>query len=46
MSNPNEKEIGMLTEVGDLGLGFDPLSDEEQEIVREQYKNEKDDNDQ
>ena len=28
--------IGMITEQGDLGLGFDPLSQKDQEILKEQ----------
>lgn len=36
MNNPN---YGVLTEQGDLGLGFNVLSEEEQETLQEQ-KNE------
>ena len=28
--------IGIITEQGDLGLGFDPLSQKEQELLKEQ----------
>lgn len=28
--------IGMITEQGDLGLGFEPLSQKDQEILKEQ----------
>ena len=28
--------IGMITEQGDLGLGFNPLSQKDQEILKEQ----------
>ena len=28
--------IGMITEQGDLGPGFDPLSQKDQEILKEQ----------
>ena len=28
--------IGIITEQGDLGLGFDPLSQKDQEILKEQ----------
>ena len=28
--------IGMITEQGDLGLGFDPLSQKDQELLKEQ----------
>ena len=31
--------IGMITEQGDLGLGFDPLSQKDQELLNEQNKN-------
>lgn len=27
---------GVITEVGDLGLGFDPISEEDQEKIKEQ----------
>ena len=30
--------IGMITEQGDLGLGFNPLSQKDQEILKEQEK--------
>lgn len=33
-------EMGVLHEVGDLGLGFDPLSPEEQKLVTESQQNE------
>ena len=28
--------IGLITEQGDLGLGFDPLSQKDQELLKEQ----------
>lgn len=31
--------IGIITEQGDLGLGFDPLSQKDQELLNEQNKN-------
>jgi len=34
----NNNEIGIINEVGDLGLGFVPLSEEEQAQVREIFK--------
>jgi hypothetical protein len=34
-------QIGVITEQGDLGLGFNPLSDKEQQIVNESAKKEK-----
>ena len=32
-------EIGVITEQGDLGLGYKPLSQEEQKLVEESAKN-------
>ena len=32
-------DIGLITEQGDLGLGFDPLSQKDQELLKEQNKN-------
>ena len=34
-------ETGVITEQGDLGLGFDPLSQNDQQVVREQQESEK-----
>lgn len=34
---PNE-QIGVITEQGDMGLGFDPLTEQEQEQVKESSK--------
>ena len=31
--------IGLITEQGDLGLGFDPLSQKDQELLNEQNRN-------
>ena len=31
--------IGIITEQGDLGLGFDPLSQKDQELLNENNKN-------
>lgn len=33
-------QMGILHEVGDLGLGFDPLTPEEQKTVTESQENE------
>lgn len=33
-----EDKIGIITEQGDLGLGFDPISDEDQEKIEENLK--------
>ena len=32
-------EVGVITEQGDLGLGYTPLSQEEQKLVEEAAKN-------
>ncbi len=34
----NNKQIGIINEIGDLGLGFDPLSENDQKILEEQEK--------
>lgn len=31
-----ENNVGIINEVGDLGLGFEPLSEEDQEKIKEQ----------
>lgn len=31
-------EIGIINEIGDLGLGFDPISEEEAEQIKEQLE--------
>lgn len=31
-------KIGIINEVGDLGLGWDPLKEKEQEVIEEEYK--------
>ena len=33
-----EDKIGIITEQGDLGLGFDPISNEDQEKIEENLK--------
>ena len=43
MSDKKDNQIGVLNEVGDLGLGFHPLSEEDQKILEESKKNEKKD---
>lgn len=37
-----EPQIGLITEVGDLGLGFDPLSKKDQETINESFKQKED----
>ena len=43
-----EDKIGIITEQGDLGLGFDPISDEDQNEIEENFnkivKSDKEDN--
>lgn len=34
-------EIGVIQEVGDLGLGFEPLTEQEQKKIKEQEKKDK-----
>lgn len=36
MSKP--QDIGIINEIGDLGLGFEPLSDKDKKILEEQEK--------
>lgn len=38
----NNKQIGIITEIGDLGLGFEELTEQQQEQVRENLKEKKD----
>lgn len=33
-----DKKIGIINEIGDLGLGFDPITEEEQKQIEEQNK--------
>lgn len=33
----SKEQIGVITEQGDLGLGFDPLSEKDHEVVQESY---------
>lgn len=35
-------EIGLITEQGDLGLGFNPLSEQDAKIVQENQSEQKD----
>lgn len=30
-----KEQIGIITEIGDLGLGFDPISEEDEEKIKE-----------
>lgn len=31
-------EVGIINEIGDLGLGFDPISEEDKEKIKEQFE--------
>ena len=33
----NKEPIGIINEIGDLGLGFDPVTEEEAEKIKEQF---------
>lgn len=39
MSNPNG--IGIINEIGDLGLGFEPVSEEDLQKMKDDEKKEK-----
>ena len=32
----NKEQLGIINEIGDLGLGFDPISEEDIEKIKEQ----------
>ena len=38
--NDNGQQIGVIHEVGDLGLGFNPISKEDAQILEEQKRKE------
>ena len=38
----NNTQIGIINEVGDLGLGFEELTEQQQEQVKENLKEKKD----
>jgi hypothetical protein len=38
---PNEGKIGVIHEIGDMGLGFNELSKKEQQQLKEQKKENK-----
>ena len=38
----NKPQLGVITEQGDLGLGFNPIKEEEAQVIREQQEKEKD----
>lgn len=35
---PNDNKIGIINEIGDLGLGFEPLSEEDVKKLKEEEK--------
>ena len=41
MDNKKDNQIGVINEIGDLGLGFHPLSDEDQKILENSKKESK-----
>lgn len=38
MCEIKKREIGIINEIGDLGLGFDPISEEDKEKIKEQLE--------
>ena len=36
MSEQNKEQVGIINEIGDLGLGFDPIDESEAEKIKEQ----------
>nr|DAF97743.1 MAG TPA: hypothetical protein [Myoviridae sp. ctYA416] len=38
----NNTQIGIINEIGDLGLGFEELTEQQQEQVKENLKEKKD----
>lgn len=32
----NNQQVGIINEIGDLGLGFEPITDEDAEKIKEQ----------
>lgn len=34
----DNKDIGIINEIGDLGLGFDPISEDDKEKIKEQIE--------
>ena len=38
MPDKKDNQIGVINEVGDMGLGFHPLSEEDQKILEESKK--------
>lgn len=36
-----KEQLGVITEIGDLGLGFEPISEEDEKTIKEHVENEK-----
>lgn len=36
--NNNEPQVGVINEIGDLGLGFDPITEAEKEKIKNDEK--------
>ena len=36
----DNKQIGIINEIGDLGLGFDPITEEDMEKIKDKEKEE------
>lgn len=34
-------QLGVITEIGDLGLGFDPISEEDEKAIKERLEEDK-----
>ena len=34
----DDRQIGIINEIGDLGLGFDPISEDDKEKIQEQIE--------
>ena len=41
MCKKNEGQIGIINEIGDLGLGFEPISEEDAERLKEEEEDDK-----
>jgi len=39
------QEVGVINEIGDMGLGFDPLNEKDQKVYNESVDKEKKDTD-
>lgn len=39
MCKKERENIGIINEIGDLGLGFEPISDEDAEKIKDQQDN-------